>query len=160
MRRNDREITDIGWMREVLAAGEFGVLALCRDGVPYAVPLNYGYTPEGAPGGTLWFHGAPEGRKMEWLRANPRASFSVVAGAGLLAAPEKLHWSFRYRSVIASGEVREEKDRDAKIVALHVILRHYGEERHCDFPEALLGRTAILALAVTEITGKRNSGWQ
>ena len=83
MRRKDREITDICAILELVSECKVCRLAMTDGGVPYIVPLNYGY--EYADGAlTFYFHSAKEGRKLEILKRTPRYASSWTAGASLL----------------------------------------------------------------------------
>ena len=58
----------------VLQRGSAGVLSLSgADGEPYGVPLSYAFDK-----GKLYFHCANSGHKLELLRQNPKASFTVI----------------------------------------------------------------------------------
>ena len=112
MRRANQAL-DAATCEAVLRRGRTGVLAVTgEDGWPYAVPLNYVYAD-----GTLWFHCATEGHKVEAIRREPRVSFCVVDQDTVL--PER--FSTAYRSVIVFGTariVREDAERRAAIQAL------------------------------------------
>lgn len=149
MRRANQAL-DAATCEAVLRRGRTGVLAVTgEDGWPYAVPLNYVYA-----GGTLWFHCATEGHKVEAIRREPRVSFCVVDQDTVL--PER--FSTAYRSVIVFGTariVREDAERRAAIQAL--------TDKYCpDVPreacEAFIAKheanTLVLALTPTHISGK------
>lgn len=80
------------------------------DGRPFLVPLAYGYDGEAvyACGGM--------GRKIETLRANPRASFEVDTAEAID------HWS----SVICDVTYHELTDPDARAAALARVPGHEG----------------------------------
>ena len=81
MRRKDREITHIRTILDLVSECKVCRLAMTDGGVPYIVPLNYGY--EYADGAlTFYFHSAKEGRKLEILKKNP--TVCLEAGASLL----------------------------------------------------------------------------
>lgn len=93
--------------REVLKNRPGGVLSMCDDGEPYAVPMSYGYHD-----GDLYFEfgTTKEGRKFDVLDRNPVASLTVYAfdrsrwgdsTANVLAS------GFAWVSVIATGEVEK-----------------------------------------------------
>lgn len=73
MRRAEFEINDKALVEELFATCEHGTLCLVDEDEPYAVPLNFVWHDE-----TICFHGSQEGRKMEVIAKNPKASFSVV----------------------------------------------------------------------------------
>ncbi len=80
MRRRDRELSRAE-AEDILRRGEFGVLGTCgAEGMPYAVPLSYVFE-----GGCIAFHCAAEGHKLQNLRENARACFTVVGGDGAAA---------------------------------------------------------------------------
>jgi nitroimidazol reductase NimA-like FMN-containing flavoprotein (pyridoxamine 5'-phosphate oxidase superfamily) len=148
MRRKDREISEQE-ARQLLAQGEYGVLStVSPDGTPYGVPLSYVYHQ-----GEIFFHSAPEGRKVEYLATGARASFCVVGATRLL--PEK--FSTRYESAIASGEIRE-LDGDEKRAALSRLVEKYAPEFRPQGEEYIAqaeGTTRVYALCVRHLTGKR-----
>ena len=84
--------------RALLSAGRIGHLGCVDNGEPYVVPINYVFED-----GSVYSHSLP-GRKIEVLRANPRACLQVDE------IKNDLEWS----SVIAFGnfeEIRVPSDR-------------------------------------------------
>ena len=67
MHRNEREITDKKDIDDIIRRCRVCHLAMCDEGQPYVVPLNFGYD-----GGFLYFHAAPEGRKIDIIKRNRR----------------------------------------------------------------------------------------
>lgn len=72
VRRQDR-LLDEERARELLRAGEYGVLSMATEQGGYGVPINYA-----AVGSTIYFHCAPEGRKLRALNGDSHVSFCVV----------------------------------------------------------------------------------
>ena len=96
MRRNDREIKDRKEIDGIIRRCRVCRLAMCDDGQPYIVPLNFGYD-----GRFLYFHAAPEGRKIDIIKRNNRVGFEfdilhdiVTARAGLRLGSKirECHW--------------------------------------------------------------------
>ena len=79
MRRAEFEVNDTKRIEALLAECEYGTLCLMDDHMPYAVPLNFVWHEK-----SLCFHGSKEGRKMELIAKNPKASFSVVKPLSLI----------------------------------------------------------------------------
>lgn len=73
MRRHRQQLSQ--WdCAAILSRGTSGVLAVAGDGgYPYAVPLSYVYQE-----GTLFFHCAKAGHKLDALRRCSKASFCVI----------------------------------------------------------------------------------
>ena len=65
-------------MEELLQDESIGYLGLSMNGTPYVVPLNYSYSE-----GTIIFHCALEGKKLDFIRTNPLVCFSVGRQVGL-----------------------------------------------------------------------------
>jgi len=148
MRRKDREIDDVE-ARQILKFGEYGVLSTVGpDGSPYGVPVSYAFHD-----GVIYFHSAPEGRKIEHLNAVPHASFCVVGATEV--QPEM--FSTRYESAIASGEIRE-LEGDEKQTALGLLIQKYSPDfisQGMEYIAESQCATRLFALQVCHLTGKR-----
>lgn len=140
---------------EILKDASFGDLAFLDHGRPAVVPLSFGFQQE-EKRLAFFFHCAPEGRKIEALRANPAASFSVVSRADVVLAEPACRSTMHYASVIADGEISELTVPAEKAAALDAIMNHYGASGHFDYPAPMLERTAILKLTVASVSGKSN----
>jgi nitroimidazol reductase NimA-like FMN-containing flavoprotein (pyridoxamine 5'-phosphate oxidase superfamily) len=64
-------------MERILREETLGYLGLSMEGMPYVVPLNYGYVE-----GKIVFHCALTGKKLDYLRANPQVCFTVGRQSG------------------------------------------------------------------------------
>lgn len=133
----------------LLEKGSSGVLALWDGEEPYAVPLSYVYHE-----GKLYFHCARAGRKLEAIRACPKASFCVVAADDVMA--EK--YTTAYRSVIVSGPLRILEDEAEMVPALRLLAAKYnplqGEVLDNKIAEGI-PRMFMLELSADEISGKQ-----
>ena len=150
VRRKDREIDEPA-ARELLERGEYGVLSTVGpDGAPYGVPLSYVYRDT-----AIYFHSAPEGRKVEHLSSGAPASFCVVGQTEVL--PDK--FATRYESAIAAGEIRELHGFE-KTTALGWLVEKYSPEFRAQGAEYIAqaeGKTRVFALCLHYVTGKRRS---
>lgn len=140
---------------EILKDASFGDLAFLDHGRPAVVPLSFGFQQE-EKRLAFFFHSAPEGRKIEALRANPAVSFSVVSRADVLLVEPACRSTMHYASVIADGEISELTAPAEKAAALDAIMNHYGASGHFDYPAPMLERTAILKLTASSVSGKSN----
>ena len=73
MRRNDREVTDINEIKNILNLCKTCHLAMVDGNMPYVIPLSFGYVMDGDTL-TLYFHSAKEGRKIDILKRNGRVN--------------------------------------------------------------------------------------
>jgi nitroimidazol reductase NimA-like FMN-containing flavoprotein (pyridoxamine 5'-phosphate oxidase superfamily) len=146
MRRKDREISDPEELESIICRADVCRLALCSDGVPYVVPLCFGYQE-----GVIYFHSATEGRKLEMLRKNSRVCFEMDIDHELIRFKDRC--SMRYRSVIGFGKASMVEDQEEKARALDLMMLHYHQEPF-SYPEEALQRTAIIKVDIEELTGK------
>lgn len=90
--------------RSLLTAGRVGRLGCVYEDRPYVVPVNYA-----SDGESILIHSLP-GRKIEALRANPRACLQV----------DEVNNAYHWRSAIAYGTFEEltdnERDRAARLL--------------------------------------------
>ncbi len=136
--------------RLLLCSSTSGVLALCGDDKqPYGVPLSHVYD-----NGKLYFHSALSGYKLELIKQNANACFTVIAEDEI--HPEK--YTTYYRSVMASGKVRIIDDYGEKMRILEVI----GRRCNPDDPEGLrmelkhgIARCVALEMSIEKLTGKQ-----
>jgi nitroimidazol reductase NimA-like FMN-containing flavoprotein (pyridoxamine 5'-phosphate oxidase superfamily) len=150
MRRSDKEITDRGRIDEILHRALVCHLAMANADTPYLVTVSYGYD-----GDSLYVHTAREGRKLEFVRANPRVCFSVEIDVDLQTDPDPCRWSMRYRSVAGYGDMREIVPDADKMYALNEIMRHYSG-RDWEFPRRQMGATRLWRIEIDSISGKES----
>ena len=148
MRRNEREITDRKEIDDIIRSCRVCHLAMCVDGQPYIIPLNFGYD-----GRFLYFHTAPEGRKINIIKGNNRVSFEFDILHDIVTAEQACKWGAKYESVMGSGTAEIVDDLDAKKEALEWIMRQYGNGAW-DFKEEILKKTLVLRVRILEISGK------
>ena len=104
MRRSDREINEKNKIIEVMTRCEVCRLALNDEGYPYILPLNFGMECQNGII-TLYFHSALEGRKVELIEKDNRASFEMDCRHQLQYFEEKGHCTYAYESVIGKGKI-------------------------------------------------------
>ena len=132
----------------ILRAQKRGVLAVLGDeGYPYAVPLNFVYD-----NGSLYFHSAVAGHKLEAIRAYDKGSFNV------LGEPQMSDdgWSYFFDSVTAFGRLREVTDPVEKTEHLRQLGNKYfpnTEMTESDIQKNG-GRCAVIELKIEHMTGK------
>ena len=152
MRRKDREITDIRTILELVSECKVCRLAMTDDGVPYIVPLNYGY--EYADGAlTFYFHSAEEGRKLEILKKHPLACVELDGRGGLVEAPNPCSYGYTFASVIGTGRVEFIEDTEEKIYALNRIMK---QQPGMEFPftAAMAEAVCMYKLTTSDFTCK------
>ena len=157
MRRKEREVTARGEIEEILRACKVCHLAVNgEDGVPYIVPLNFGYSWQGTwP--VLYMHCAPEGQKLELLRRDNRVAFEMDCGY----APEgqadlACTYTNRYASLIGAGDCEIVTAEDEKEAGLRHLMQHVIGARDWKFDRTALAHTVLLRVHVRKLTAKKN----
>lgn len=149
MRRKDRQISEEESL-DVLRRAEYGVLCTTDGtGLAYGVPLSYALRE-----GTIYFHCARLGRKIDNIRRNPQVSFVVV---GETQPVYDDNFSTYFESVMVFGAAREVTDDAEKYTALQALAEKYLPE-HMDKADHDIKhswkRTAVYAVSLDHITGK------
>ena len=154
MRQKNREIKDINKIAEVIDACEVYRIAINGEEYPYIVPLNFGY--EMGENLVLYFHSALEGMKIDLIKKKNKVSFEMDTAHELYSEESRGYCTFRYKSVIGTGEIYFIEDEKEKENALQKIMNHYHME---DFPwsRAAMPRTLVYKLEVRTITGKEKN---
>jgi len=150
MRRKDKEIKDKDQIVKIVQNAQICHLALADNGQPYVVPLNFGYRD-----GVVYFHSAREGRKVDMLKANPRVCLAFSNPGDIVRGETSCKWGQQFESVIAFGEARLIEDEAEKRAGLDTVMAHYGGQGG-SYPENKLKITAVIAVALDEMTGKRS----
>lgn len=153
MRRNDREISGIEEVEEIIRKADVCRIALANDNVPYLVTMNFGYNNEGEQ--KLFFHCSNEGRKLGMIRQNNYVCFEMDTDHQIFRGTRGCDWGMRYRSVVGYGNISIIMEREEKISALNCIMSHYGGEGEYYYDNKVLARTIILRLDIKEMTAKK-----
>lgn len=155
MRRNDREIADQRMIEDLLATGEVCRLAMVDDGVPYVVPVNYGYRDR-----VLYVHCAPSGRKIDILHRNPLVCFEIETESTIVRHAEPCRWGTRARSLIGYGRVEIVTDHAQKKRGLDILMAHHGKTDANDYGEKQLNAVVVLKIPIDSVQCKQVGDWE
>jgi len=148
MRRKEREITDRTAIEAILAKADICRIAFNDKGYPYIVPMNFGYKDN-----CLYFHSAPEGRKIDLIKKDDRVAFEVSTYKGPVPKGVPCGWKFEYRSVMGVGRIHIIDDPKAKKRAVDILIRHYSKRKHKVLPEKM-EKLVMLKLEIERMTAK------
>lgn len=157
MRRHDREITDAAATDSILREADACSLALLDGDAPYVIALNYGH--EWAPSGSLtfYFHCAKEGKKLDLIRANPKAAFIAHARHQLTRGENACDWGMNFASVSGSGLMSFVSDPAEKKKGLDLLMEHYAGTHELPYDERVFAATEVLKLEVQIFSTKQRS---
>ena len=153
MRRNERNISEIKEIEDIILKSDVCRIALANENIPYIITLNFGYM--GSPVRRLYFHCANEGRKLEMISRNSYVCFELDIDHQIFTGVKGCDWGMKYSSVIGYGNILILTEPDLKKEGLDCIMRHYGGDREYQYDSKVLERTTILRLDITEMTGKK-----
>ncbi|MDI3473657.1 MAG: uncharacterized protein PWQ20_1879 [Thermotogaceae bacterium] len=151
MRRSERQLSKEEALR-ILEKGDYGTLSTWNGRYPYCVPVNYIFLD-----GSIYFHTALEGHKIENIKNYPLVSFSVVTKS--IINPREL--STRYESVIAFGKAELITDEEEKKRILRNLVKKFAPDYESLGEECIsstLKQTGIVRISIEHITAKANRG--
>ncbi len=151
MRRKDKEITDKKDLEEIFFNSQVCRIAFFDNDYPYIVPMNYGYKDN-----TLYMHCAPEGRKIDLIKANNRVGFEIDDSYKLIKDPNiSCKWTSEFRSIVGFGRLNFITDHNEKIEALDILMRHHGSMENFYKPK-VVDFITVLKLEIDGFTGKKS----
>lgn len=155
MRREDRQVTDLGEICAVLDTCKVCHVAMRDDTEEYVVPLNYGYTMEN---GTLtfYFHSALEGRKIDILQKKSDVCLAITKEGTLLPGASPCAYGCAFFSVIGWGRVEFIEAAEEKCHALSVLFRHQTGQQ-VPFTKEQTKSVCIYKIVCTKYTAKQRT---
>ncbi len=153
LRRNEKAITDPADLLAVIHGQKTMTLALCRDNEPYLVTVNHAYDEAEQ---CFYFHCAREGKKIEYLRANPIVWGQVLEDRGYQVG----RCDQAFRSVQFRGRAEFVEDLEEKRRALELLIDQLEPDpaplRPRLLKEERVRGVGIVRIHVLEMTGKQD----
>jgi nitroimidazol reductase NimA-like FMN-containing flavoprotein (pyridoxamine 5'-phosphate oxidase superfamily) len=155
LRRQDKALDDDEALFRILSSQRYVTIAMCRGGEPYLVNLNHGFDRDKR---RIYFHCAPEGKKIDFLRSNPKVWGQVVEDLGYIDG----ECDHAYRSVMFSGRVGFLETIEDKRTALEIMIRQQESRPEPVIERTLeskkLAATCVGFIDIEEISGKESTG--
>lgn len=150
MRLFEYEIKDQTEIDDIIRSAKVCRLGMSVDDQPYVVPLCFGYEA-----GSLFFHSAGEGKKLDMLEVNSNVCFEFDLDPALHQADKPCDWGMTYRSVIGFGTASIVDDLEVKRQGFDAIMRQYSDGSFT-YPDGELKGTSIIKVEILSMTGKKN----
>jgi uncharacterized protein len=151
VRRREREITSADEMRMVLKNTKYVTVAFCMNNEPYLVAVNHGYDQTK---NCLYFHCAPEGKKLIYAAANPK-----VWGQAILDFGVTEECDYAYTSVHFSGKLCLISELSEKHHAMEILVRQVSINPEAKLakikPEKLVS-TTMGKIEIDYMSGKKH----
>lgn len=154
MRRKDKEITDFDEIVAIMRKCDVCRLALNDGDFPYIVPLNFGLEVRGDRV-FLYFHAAKEGKKLDLIARDNRASFEMDCDHNFILYEERMSCTMGYASVIGHGTI-ELLPEEEKYAALKILMGQYHAEDF-QFNTDMINVTTVMRMTVLDMAGKRRN---
>jgi len=151
IRRKEREITDPDEMRQVLKDTKYITVALSMNDEPYLVALSHGYDQAK---NCLYFHCAPEGKKLIYAQANNRVWGQAVLDFGVTDDCD-----YAYSSVHFQGKLSLFTELKEKKHAMEVLVRQVSqnpEQKLKKIKNEKLASTTMGKIEITYMSGKKH----
>ncbi len=151
VRRREREITDQDEMRMVLKNTKYVTVAFCMNNEPYLVALNHGYDQAH---NCIYFHCAPEGKKLLYAEANPN-----VWGQAILDFGVTEECDYAYTSVHFSGTLSLITDLAEKRHGMEILVRQVSinpEVKLSKIKPEKLASTTMGKININYMSGKKH----
>ncbi len=155
MRREEREITEIARIDEIIETCDCCRIGLVDGASVYMVPLNFGY--ERVDGKSVfYFHGAKVGRKADLIQKNGDAGFELDTNHALKSHEEACGHSFGYSSIVGSGKISFIDNLPEKRHALNLVMKQHTGQGEWEMPDKAIEAVGVMKLEVEEMCGKEN----
>jgi len=153
IRRKDKEITDPEQMKKLLKTTKYVTLAMVKDGEPYLVALSHAYDEAEH---CIYIHSASEGKKLEYLHANPVVWGQAMQDHGY----HKGECSHLYSSVMFKGRVEFIEDVEEKRRAFKAMILQLEPEPESIMDETLKSKgiptTVVAKINIEYMSGKKS----
>jgi len=150
MRTEDKEIKDKHEIESVIRRATVCRIGLSENNVPYVVPLVFGYKDN-----CLYFHSAPEGKKIDIIKRNNNVCFELDVDLQLVKSEIACNWDMKYYSVIGFGKAFHIDDLEEKRRALDIIMEHYSSNAY-EYTANEINKVAIIKVKIDSMTGKKS----
>ena len=155
MRRQDRMVTDIDEIKEILNSTRIIHLGMMDGDYPYVVPLHFGYefTAEALH---IYVHGHYEGKKFDLIQGNPHVFVEIDGSDEALVSGGDIpcKYSSVYSSLMGRGEATYLESIHEKAHGLQVLMKHQTS-REFTFTEAMVNSVGVVQIKVVDYTAKR-----
>lgn len=152
MTRRELEVTDAAQIIKILDDSKILHLGLVDDGMPYIVPMNYGYVMEDGKL-TIYLHSSLKGYKMEVIAKNPVCCFEMETGLQPFEGDVACKYGISYYSLMGRGTVTIVEDVEEKKRAMSILMKTQTG-RDFEFNDKLVGVVSVLRIDVSEYTAK------
>jgi nitroimidazol reductase NimA-like FMN-containing flavoprotein (pyridoxamine 5'-phosphate oxidase superfamily) len=150
MNLRPRMLTKNEEIEKIIHEAQVCYVGMSEEGAPYVLPMNFAFEP-----GFVYLHAAPEGHKLDVLRANPRVCLNFNTGNEIFHRHKEVacSWGMKFKSVNVFGEAQFIDDYDEKYRIMQLFMIKYAGESY-EFSEPSIRNVAVIRISIEKITGK------
>ncbi len=157
LRRADRQVTEDGWMIDLLDRATVGYLATVDDGQPF---INSNLFVYDANAHIIYMHTARVGRTRANIELHEKVCFTITEMGRLLPADEALEMSVEYAGVVVFGSAHILENVTEERHGLQLLLDKYFPHlksgvHYRAMTDEELARTSVYRIEIERWTGKR-----
>jgi nitroimidazol reductase NimA-like FMN-containing flavoprotein (pyridoxamine 5'-phosphate oxidase superfamily) len=138
-------------MRQVLLATKYVTVAFCMDNEPYLVSLSHGYDQSK---NCLYFHCAPEGKKLIYAKANSNVWGQAVLDFGVTEECDYAYTSVHFKGKLSLLEDLAEKQHGMEVLVRQVSL--IPEVKLAQIRPQKLANTTMGRIDIEYMSGKKH----
>jgi len=152
MRRKEKAINNWEEIESIIKSEKICRIGLADGGIPYIVPVNYGYKDK-----AIYIHSACSGRKIEIIKKNNLVCFEIESEVKIIPSEIACKWDTIYTSVIGYGKAEIIQDREGVIKGLDIIMEQQSGKKNWEYDKNRLKKTTIIRIDIESIEAKKNS---
>lgn len=120
------------------------------EGLPYVIPMNFGYKDE-----VVYLHSGAEGSAIRAIGNNPQVCITFCTPSEITHQNEEVACSYRVRgrSVVCRGKVIFVEDFDEKIAILNILMEQYTDQPF-RYSEPAVKNVKIWKVPADELTAR------
>ena len=152
MTKRELEVKDPARILEILNKCKVTHIGLVDDGLPYIVPMNFGYIMEDGRL-TLILHSGVKGHKLEVIAKNPVCCFEMECDVVPFEGRVPCQYGNAYSSLMGRGTIEVVEDVQEKMDLMTIFMKtQCGKD--FEFNEKLVSIVTMMKVNVEEYTAK------
>jgi len=137
-------------LEKIINEAQVCYLGMTEGDHPYVLPMNFAYEED-----IIFLHAAPEGHKLDVLKANPNVCVNFNTGNEVFHRHKEVgcSWGMKFKSVNAFGRAGFIEDYDEKYRIMQLFMMKFAGEPY-EFSEPSIRNVAIIRIDIEKLTGK------
>lgn len=156
LRRKDRAVVDVDWIKDMLRYQQFCVVATVTDNQPFLRPSAFYYDEDDH---AVYIHGAHSGRAMENMADNNKVSLCVFAIGPMRTHARAFEFLQEHAGVIVFGTASVVAGSEKKHAVMQATFSKHAPHLKSDVDyepasQAEIDETTIIRISISTWSGK------